>query len=119
MIKTLIAILLLSSCSSNPARSFNSDKEFNPYYHNWELNYNYSDKKYERVIPINFTENYPSIVGICVFDKTKSNRKILVNKTNWFNYPDKQERYISHLLNLCYNSDYSDGYKYEIPYYGF
>ena len=122
-IKYLVLIPLLFSCAHKKKNRelTNSNPIFNPFIENWKLNNELSTellKKIKREIPINFSSKY-SFVGVCTLNNDINKRSILINPRYWNKYPSKRERYINHLLNLCYNTNPKTSYHYEIPYYGF
>lgn len=123
LIIALFTITMLTSCASSKKvyKKIESDNEFKPYIENWKLNNplaGISLKGVQTEIPMKFNNRYP-FVGVCVLNKDVNERVIYVNPLSWKQSPAKRERYVNHLLNLCYNENPNTSYYYEIPYYGF
>lgn len=125
--KLLILIILSSimfSCSSTQKayKPVKSDKAFVPFIENWKINNplaEFSLKGVQREIPMKFNNRYTSLVGVCVLNNDVNERIIYVNPIPWNQFPNKRERYVNHLLNLCYNENPKNSFYYEVPYYGF
>lgn len=117
-LSVILMLTFLISCASNTkeydTRPFSvTDKTFNPYIENWKIqtpNFKslHPDMITGNEIVINFdkniTMNYPSM---CKVSPNLQRRYISVNPSYWEKYPNKREKMIISLLNMCYSLKFS------------